>query len=50
MAEKKTIEFWKEMIRIKLLKIWDVVIRKGKEFLCKGEEKLSNDQENPTNL
>jgi hypothetical protein len=44
MEEKKTIEFWKEMIRIKLLKNWDVVLRKRKEFLCKNEGKQSNDQ------
>lgn len=50
MEEKKIIEFWKKMIRIKLLKNWDVVLRERIEFLCKGEEKQSNDQENPTNL
>lgn len=44
MEEKKTIEVWKKMIRIKLLKNWDVVLRKRKEFLCKNEEKQSNDQ------
>ena len=44
MEEKKTIEVWKKMITIKLLKNWDVVLRKRKEFLCKNEEKQSNDQ------
>lgn len=37
MEEKKIIEFWKEIIRVKLVKNWDVVLRKRKEFLCKNE-------------
>lgn len=46
MEEKKVIEFWKEMVRIKFMKNWDVVLRKREEFVCKGEEKRSIVQQN----
>lgn len=50
MEEKKVVEFWKVMVRIKFIKNWDVVLRKRMEFVCKGEEKQSIVQENSTNL
>lgn len=46
MKEKKVIEFWKVMIRIKFMKNWDVILRKRKEFVCKEEEKQSIVQQN----
>lgn len=50
MEEKKTIEFWMEMLRIMVSKNWDLVLRKRKVFVCKEAEKQSIDQENTTNL